>query len=238
MLHRSSKTAARTAAVLILAIALTGCQQNLNRNQSLSSTENSRLPGQASSTTGKLANSPQQTYNGSTTSNGSIIAETTTNRDKPETDAITESSIGKKQGAKEEKAWDPKSPKLKGITLGDNKSTLLDKLGKPIDSYTLGAGSDALQVNEYTGFSLGYNTADHVAFIEIFASSVSTGLNGLKIGSSKDATIKALGKPTSHTTSVLAYEAEHALLKIDLDPENGTVVSIKLFQDKQATSSS
>jgi len=237
MLHRPSKTAARTAAVLILAVVLTGCQQDLNRNESNSSTENSQLPGQVSSPTGKLANSPQQTYNGSTTSNGSIIAEATSNRDKPETDAITESSIGKKQNAKEEKAWDPKSPKLKGITLGDSKSIMLDKLGAPTDSYTLGAGRDALQVNEYTGFSIGYNAADQVAFIEIFDASVSTGLNGLKVGSSKDATIKALGKPTSHTTSVLAYEAEHALLKIDLDPENGTIVSIKLFQDKQATSS-
>jgi len=237
MIHCSSKTAARTAAVLILAVVLTGCQQDLHRNQSLSSTETNQMPGQASDTTGKLANSPQQTYN-STTSNGSLTAEVTNNREKPETDAITESSIGKKQNAKEEKAWDPQSPKLKGITLGDNKSALLDILGKPADSYTLGSGNDVLQVNEYTGFSIGYNTADHVAFIEIFASSVSTGLNGLKVGSSKDATIKALGKPTSHTTSVLAYEAEHALLKIDLDPEKGTVVSIKLFQDKQAISSS
>ncbi len=84
-------------------------------------------------------------------------------------------------------------------------------------------------VSEYKGFWVGFDTKNKVKFVEIFDSEVKTDLNGLKIGQPGEDAIKALGKPSNHNTYTLGYKADGAFLKLDLDPQNNEVTSIKLF---------
>ena len=150
------------------------------------------------------------------------------------TDATAESSGGKPgkpspPAGKAEDAWHPESPKLLGIGIGDARSAAVKKLGKPNDAYTLDDEDGELTVEEYAAFALGYTAAGAVKFVEVFDKAAAAGLGGLRVGDNEANAVKKLGKPDTHTSSVLAYEAKGALLKLDLDPRNSRILSIKLF---------
>lgn len=240
MLTKPARIAAKTSTVLLLSVIIAGCQTTINDPvpEPGTSIGESNLNSDPNPNPG----SPQKTYNGATDSGDVPVANAVSDDDKTDqSDAVTQSSAGKKDAKKDgkpevtpvkgEMKWDPKAPKLRGIALGDVQSALDRKLGKPTDSYELEDESEKLHVNEYDGFAVGFGADAKVKFVEVYKAGVSTELNGLKIGDNKDAAVKALGKPDTNTLSVLAYKAEKALLKIDMEPKNGTIISIKLFHE-------
>lgn len=125
--------------------------------------------------------------------------------------------------------WNKKSPALHGIAIGDRTSAVTKLLGKELDSYTLEEENSRIQVHEYKGLSVGFNGKGSVHFVEVYGEDASAGLNGLTIGDNPETALKKLGKPESQTDYLLTYEAQGARLKLDIDPGNNAIVSIKLI---------
>ncbi|OPA81162.1 hypothetical protein BVG16_02170 [Paenibacillus selenitireducens] len=143
------------------------------------------------------------------------------------------SNTPKSQGKKvDEPAFDPEHPKLCNIALFDTKDSVVKKLGKPTDQYTMDNEDSPLQVYEYQGFTVGFHPSHGVEFIEVSDKGIATGLRGIRVNNHADHIIKALGKPNSETEYVISYEAKDGLLKIDIDPMTRLVQSIKLFSTK------
>ncbi|MFD0619989.1 hypothetical protein ACFQZR_21185 [Paenibacillus sp. GCM10027629] len=146
-------------------------------------------------------------------------------------DSKDSSKATKKQ---EEPAFDPQNPKLAGIALSESKDKITNKLGKPSDHYKMDDEDAPLEIYEYNGMSIGFNTSNTVEFVEVFQKEVATGLRGIRINQHADQVIKALGKPDRETDYVISYNAKDALLKLDVDPMTHLVQSIKLFQVTKA----
>jgi len=128
--------------------------------------------------------------------------------------------------------FDPAHPKLLGIALGDKKDTVVKKLGKPVEQFTMEDEKDPVTVFEYDGYAVGFNKSMQVLFVEVSSSDTATGLSGLKVGDKDKDALKALGKADSNTNYVLSYKADAVLLKLDIDPQTHVIQSIKLFADK------
>jgi len=226
-----SRRAARWAAVALLSIIIAGCQIQSDSPSSVSD-GNAQPSGQAEGSS-TPTDSPQQIMNNSKTNGESPVIHISEDNEKSEADAKTESTATKNTAneSKAEKKWDPKAPRLRQIAISDLQSALDKSLGKPAESYNFEDGSDQLTVHEYSGYSIGFGKNKKVKFIEIFDSETVTDLNGLRVGDNEKTAISLLGKPDTHTASVLAYKADGALLKLDLDPENNKIISIKLFAD-------
>lgn len=127
--------------------------------------------------------------------------------------------------------YKPGSPALLGLTIGQNKERIRDLYGNPREQYVMEDPLDPITVYEYDGFTIGYNQHHSIAFIDIYAPTVVTGLNGLRIGDTVDSTVRTLGEPDTRTMYVLNYVSADATLKFDLDPQAQTVTSIKLFSN-------
>lgn len=225
------KQALAAVAAALLIVALTGCQFDPTR-EFASTTEPDTVTASPITDAGSKPNSPQKTYNERENGNGKQVSdELAADGNATTADARTESSngSGKSPAAESEQTWNAKAPKLLGIAIGESKATASDRLGKPIDSYALDDDKDKLSVDEYAAYSIGYTASQKVRFVEAFDKSATTGLNGLRVGDTGKSAVKLLGKPATQTSSVLSYPAEGALLKLDLDPRNGRIVSIKLF---------
>lgn len=219
------RIAARTAAIALLSILVAGCQTETDRHIPVSDT------GISSSGLAKTTDSPQKIYNDADNDTNPVV---NTIIDEGVSDvpaAQTESSTTKTapSTSKSESKWDSSSPKLHGIGIGDAQAATERKLGKPADKYSYEDENETLTIHEYKGFSIGYGKDKAVRFIEVFDGETVTDLNGLRIGDTENAAIKALGKPDTHTASVLSYKAAGALLKLDLDPDKNEIISIKLF---------
>ncbi|CAH1215378.1 hypothetical protein PAECIP111893_03942 [Paenibacillus plantiphilus] len=220
------RIAARTAAIALLSILVAGCQTETDRHIPVSDT------GISSSGLAKTTDSPQKVYNHSDNSSNPVVNTILEDGVSDVPSAQAESSSGTKtapSAAKSENKWDSSSPKLHGVGIGDAQAATERKLGKPVEKYSIEDENETLTIHEYTGFSIGYGKDKKVRFIEVFDSGTVTDLNGLRIGDTENAAIKALGKPDTHTASVLSYKAAGALLKLDMDPDKNEIISIKLF---------
>lgn len=235
-----ARRAAGAAAAALLAMSVTGCQ--LGAGDSSQPAGNDDRAAIRHADPGPESDSPQKTYNAK--DKGSYAAVKDTDEDGEAAaipNATTESSEGaaavkpgKTTGPAADAAWNAEAPRLIGVALGEPKSEAGAKLGKPLDTYPLEDGTRKLSVDEYADYAVGYGSDKKVVFVEAFGKAAVTGLSGLRIGDSGNAAVKALGKPSTRTTSVIAYEAAGALLKLDLDPQNNRIVSIKLFSaDRQ-----
>ncbi|QAY65329.1 hypothetical protein [Paenibacillus protaetiae] len=134
-------------------------------------------------------------------------------------------------GASDASAWNKDKPALMNIAIGEFFGSLKERFGNPSDSYDLPDGDKTVTVYEYEGYSVGVSSEQHVQFIEIHSSLIPSGIGELQIGSTPEAAIQTLGKPSSQTAYRLTYEAKGASLLLDLDPEAGAVVSLKLLSD-------
>ncbi|NBD26263.1 hypothetical protein [Paenibacillus glycinis] len=228
-----AKQAAIAAAAVLLAIAVTGCELDYAGPAGLDA-----AAGDAAAQAHHpdvRSDSPQKTYD---TEDGSVVPVTDNLPDAginaANSDATAESSGGKPgksspPAGKAEDAWHAETPKLLGVGIGDARASAVKKLGKPNDTYALDDEDGKLTVEEYAAFALGYTAAGAVKFVEVFDKTAAAGLGGLRIGDNEADAVKKLGKPDTHTSSVLAYKAKGALLKLDLDPRNSRILSIKLF---------
>lgn len=125
-------------------------------------------------------------------------------------------------------SFNPDQPTLMGVMIGSSLDRLRLLFGEPAAKHLLPDEDEEAAVFRYAGFSIG--VADKaVLFVEVSSSEVNPGLNGLKIGDTKEKAVSALGKPTSETPYVLSYIGTGATLKLDLDPNDNRIHSIKLF---------
>lgn len=201
--------------VLTLTVTLAGC--SLTSKQ----TEDEQVVGNDPVAAGQITNNsgPNQAVNSNADWNGTS-----------ESGTLEATGAVKPKPKQQEPKWDKTKPTLAGITLNLQKADVKKKLGTPTDSYAQDSETGPIDILEYKGLTIGFGSADQgVLFIEAYAKDVVTGLNGLKVGDSEDAAVKALGKPDSQSSYLLTYKTANSLLKLDLDPDSHEILSIKLF---------
>ncbi|WP_127580001.1 hypothetical protein [Paenibacillus koleovorans] len=174
--------------------------------------------------------SSNQTANGSGGDNGSQSgaagdkSSTASSSDQGSTDPKTTPPLD---------AYSVKQPSLMGVKLTDNTSTVKLKLGFPQDEYTMEDAQDPITVYEYNGYSVGFNRAGVVQFVEITSEDIDPGLNGLRLKQNVKQALQALGKPDISSKYALSFKSGGTVLKLDVDPTLQTILSIKLFADTE-----
>ncbi|CAM4307247.1 hypothetical protein [Paenibacillus tarimensis] len=177
---------------------------------------------------GHAADSPQQAFNNRISDQSPAISETTEER--KQGSGRLSNTASESDGSQKE-ALDTwlSSPSLKGISLGDSRSSVTKQYGSPADSYSLSERKSQVEVYDYEGFTVGFDEGGHVHFVEVYGEGLQTGIAKLLIGDEGDKAKKVLGTPHSSTKFVLTYTAEQTMLKLDLEPDTGRIVSMKLF---------
>ena len=125
--------------------------------------------------------------------------------------------------------WQPASPLLKGIAIGDSMTDIHLIYGEELSVYSLTEENETIKVLEYDGFSIGLNEQNTVHFVEIYGKKLPTGLSGIQIGDHPEQAVKELGKPEKQTDYLLTFTAVGALHKLDIDPAQNEIISIKLM---------
>lgn len=214
------------AAAAAIALLLTGCQSSVESRDSYWFTTSEAKNG-----------SPQKSYEVNTQNADSEDAPSQNRPDSNEHEASTEAS---KPGSNQEHGisgktpvpsedWSMISPQLLGISIGDSDSLIESQFGKELDRYSLIEEAGDIQVLEYDGFAVGLNTGGVVHFVEVHSSHIAAGLSGLRIGDKPEKAINELGKPDTQSDYLLVYDAEGAMLKLDVDPDANKIVSMKLL---------
>lgn len=134
-----------------------------------------------------------------------------------------------KPGTAAVESYTSKKPSLMGIRLTDTRTAVKKKFDDPVAEFEMDDEQDSVTVCEYEGFSVGFNAAGTVEFIEITSKDVNPGLNGLRLGQKVKDAESALGKPDTNTSYALHYKADGTILKLDIDPKTESIQSIKLF---------
>jgi hypothetical protein len=126
-------------------------------------------------------------------------------------------------------AFQPKSPSLAGIKLGASDKEVVKKHGLPEETYLLPGDNQSVNIWEYNGLSIGLDEQDKVVYVEVTSPDVLTGIQGLKSGMNGSAAGELLGIPSDDQTNVLTLEVSGGWFKLDLDPDNRQVLSLKLL---------
>jgi hypothetical protein len=127
------------------------------------------------------------------------------------------------------KTFSDKQPKIMGLAIGEQQEKAVKQYGQPLKSYIMEDPTDPISVYQYKGFSVGFNTANEIQFIDVNSREVNPDLNGLRLGDTAAKALEALGKPDKNTSYVISYYTKTAILKLDIDPKTKTIQSIKLF---------
>jgi len=125
--------------------------------------------------------------------------------------------------------FDSSRPTLMGFSIGDSLEAVKARFGKPLAETSLNDGQ-YLQVLEYPGFRFGADENGKIVFIEVLTDRVSPGLNQFRIGQTVEEAQKALGPADSLNDYVMIYDFGGIVLKCDLNPNNKTVIAIRLFE--------
>jgi hypothetical protein len=143
------------------------------------------------------------------------------------TQAYTSPKPTAKPKVKAEDAYQQEKPTLMGLKLGTPKAAVLERFGKVKKQFTM--EEDNIDVYDFTDFSVGFNSKGTLEFVDVHSVDIDPGLHGLRLGQSVQDAINILGKPDVNSTYVLSYKSQGTLLKIDIDPHDNTIQSIKLF---------
>jgi len=127
--------------------------------------------------------------------------------------------------------FDPLRPTLMGVALGVGADVVTQRFGQPTEKYMLPDESEEAAVFSYPGFAFGIREGK-VLFVEVSTRSVSPGLNGLRLGDSREDAVQKLGAPSADSEYVMSYISDGAVLKFDLDPETDRIHSMKLFPEE------
>lgn len=127
--------------------------------------------------------------------------------------------------------FNPETPTLMGLAIGTDALVVLEHFGEPHNIYELPEDLENARVFTYPGFSIGIQDGK-VLFVEVNTSSVNPGLNGFRLGYTREEAILYLGEPTASSEFVLNYISNGSVLKLDTDPETDRIHSIKLFADE------
>lgn len=224
--------AASLAAVSTLVILLAGCQSAATpppdtyvsridpvQNQAELEPDSPQKTFSEQQDDNKLVEEPHKNSVDTTTESNAV---TSTLHEEEDTKATV-------QTESDHSAWAAAKPMLHGLAIGDTVTRVEMLFGKESDSYTLDEETETIEVLEFDGFAVGINDDKNVHYIEVYGKDISAGLSGLQIGDQPESALKSLGKPDTQTAFLLTYAAEGAMLKLDLDPEQDEIVSIKLL---------
>jgi outer membrane murein-binding lipoprotein Lpp len=125
--------------------------------------------------------------------------------------------------------FNTKQPKIMGLAIGELQEKVITLYGKPLESYIMDDPTEPVTVYTYDGFSIGFNAAKEILFIDVSSAKVNPDLNGLRLGQTSTQALEALGKPDKNTSYVISYNTKTAILKLDIDPKTKSIQSIKLF---------
>lgn len=114
-----------------------------------------------------------------------------------------------------------------GVKIGSAKSDVIALFGKASKQFSM--EEDGIDVYDYGDFSIGFNGKNSVEFVDVHSGDIDPGLHGLRLGEPMQNAVNILGKPDSKTAYVLSYKSQGTVLKLDLDPKDTTIQSIKLF---------
>ncbi|MDR6549025.1 DUF4309 domain-containing protein [Paenibacillus qinlingensis] len=144
-----------------------------------------------------------------------------------QTQVFTSPKPTAKPKVKAEDAYQQEKPTLMGLKLGTPRAAVLERFGKVKKQFVM--EEDDIEVYDFTDFSVGFNSKGTLEFVDVHSVDIDPGLHGLRLGQSVQDAIATLGKPDTNSTYVLSYKSQGTLLKIDIDPHNNTIQSIKLF---------
>lgn len=125
--------------------------------------------------------------------------------------------------------FDTARPTLMGFSIGDSMEAVLARFGKPLAETSMNDG-EFLHVLEYPGFRFGAGEDHKLVFIEVLTDQVMPGLNHFRIGQTVEEAQRALGPADSLNEYVMIYDFGDVVLKCDLNPNNNTVIAIRLFE--------
>jgi hypothetical protein len=123
---------------------------------------------------------------------------------------------------------DPDTLILLGISLGEKRSEIVDRIGQANDIYETDS-EEVTQIQEYSGFSIGYSPDGKVSWVSVISEEIDPRLNGIRIGSTRDQLIEGWGKPNQENEYQIRYEKKNTVLKLDIDPSSQTIQSISLY---------
>ena len=127
------------------------------------------------------------------------------------------------------KTFDRSDVSLIGLKIGDSAKSVEERFGAPNNQFVMEDENDPITVYDYDHFSVGFTTALQLAFVEIVSADIDPGLNGLRLGQTADDAVNALGESDSDTSYVMTYIGKGAILKLDIDPIENKIQSIKMF---------
>jgi hypothetical protein len=221
---------------IVSVLLLSGCDAPLWQTASTNQQEESSgTAASLRSAAVRQPSSPQESYNRrqSTDTDNGILAQpynTGKSLDAGASAGIPPHKTSPPQSpADADSSWNPDEPALHGLSLGETREAAEKRYGKPIDEYAMNDDNGSLQVCEFEGFTVGYDDNGRVKYVEVYDTSVNTGLRGLAVGDTEARAVELLGKPGNQTDYTLGYKAKNTLLKMDLDPDNHSILSIKLF---------
>jgi hypothetical protein len=142
------------------------------------------------------------------------------------------SKLTPKPKVEDKDAYQTEKPTLMGLQIGASKDKVLKLFGKASVQFIMDEDTDAISVYEYTDFSIGFNVKSELEFVDVHTSEIDPGLGGLRLGQSQEDAIRFLGKPDTNTKFVLTYKSQGTVLKLDIDPKENTIQSIKLFANR------
>lgn len=125
--------------------------------------------------------------------------------------------------------FDKARPTLMGFSIGDSAEAVVTRFGKPLAETSMNDGQ-YLHVLEYPGFRFGADEDNKIVFIEVLTDQVAPGLNQFRIGQTVEEAQRALGPADSLNEYVMIYNFDGVVLKCDLNPNNNTVIAIRLFE--------
>ncbi|WP_442601338.1 hypothetical protein [Paenibacillus sp. KN14-4R] len=164
-----------------------------------------------------------------TTTEGTLDPTQTPNSTTDTTNETTAESPIIKPKVDSKDSYRATKPTLMGISLQTSKEATISRFGNPPSQFRMEDDAEAINVLEYMDFSVGFNNANKLQFIEVRTPNVDPGLNGLRLGQRTQDIVSALGKPDQNSKYVLSYKSQGTVLKFDIDIKEDRIQSIKLF---------
>ncbi|MFC5702814.1 hypothetical protein ACFPVX_16050 [Cohnella faecalis] len=137
----------------------------------------------------------------------------------------------KKPAEEEGRSFSSSDPELAAIRLSETEASVTKKLGLPAESFTLPGDKTSTEMWEYDGITVGFGHDHRIVYVEVTSSEIATGIQGLQLGTTAKKAAHALGLDVPQRSNVLTAEIAGGSLKLDLDPDSRTVISIKLIAD-------
>lgn len=120
--------------------------------------------------------------------------------------------------------------RLMGYTIDQPRQEILTALGAPTAKHVIKDPTGEVQIHQYSGFTIGYNSSNRIEFIDVHDATADAKLEEIQVGQPVSGVTEKLGEPASQSDYVVNYLQDGIYLKFDIDPQQQTIQSIKLFR--------